>query len=167
MPMAKDDKIDETRPRKRSRLPLLAGLLLAMTGGGAGFYAVYSGSVPVPAILSKSSEPQGPRGKPGADPPDVAFVPVEPLVISLNDGRGTHLRFRAQLEVEPDQRGEVEHLMPRIVDVLNGYLRAVDVSDLRNNASLVRLRAQMLRRVQVVAGRDRVGDLLVMEFVMN
>ena len=57
--------------------------------------------------------------------------------------------------------------MPRVVDVLNSYLRALEIDDLRGNAALVRLRAQMLRRVQTVIGRDRVNDLLIMEFVMN
>jgi len=32
---------------------------------------------------------------------------------------------------------------------------------------LLRLRSQMLRRVQVVTGEGRVRDLLIMEFVLN
>ena len=57
--------------------------------------------------------------------------------------------------------------MPRIVDVLNTYLRAVEVRDLEEPAAMARLRAQMLRRVQVVTGEGRVRDLLVTEFVLN
>ena len=57
--------------------------------------------------------------------------------------------------------------MPRILDVLNTYLRAVEVRDLEQPASLARLRAQMLRRVQVVTGEGRVRDLLITEFVLN
>jgi flagellar FliL protein len=78
-----------------------------------------------------------------------------------------HLRFTAQLEVPPDRVSEVESIRPRIVDVLNGYLRAVDLTDLEDPTALMRLRAQMLRRVQVVAGEGRVNDLLIMEFVLN
>ena len=77
------------------------------------------------------------------------------------------MRFSAQLEVPPDRVIEVEGIKPRIVDVLNGYLRAVETADLEDPAALVRLRAQMLRRVQIVAGEGRVSDLLIMEFVMN
>ena len=58
-------------------------------------------------------------------------------------------------------------LMPRILDVLNGYLRAVEVSQLDDPTALIRLRAQMLRRVQIVTGEGRVRDLLVTEFVLN
>jgi flagellar FliL protein len=54
-----------------------------------------------------------------------------------------------------------------VVDVLNGYLRALEPREIEDPAALMRIRAQMLRRVQVVAGGDRVRDLLVMEFVVN
>ena len=49
----------------------------------------------------------------------------------------------------------------------NSYLRALELRDLEDPSALTRLRAQMLRRVQVVAGPERVNDLLVMEFVLN
>ena len=51
--------------------------------------------------------------------------------------------------------------------MLNGYLRAVDVEDIEDPSSLVRLRAQMLRRIQIVVGQDAVSDLLIIEFVLN
>ncbi len=53
------------------------------------------------------------------------------------------------------------------MDILNGYLRAVDVRDLEDPSALIRLRAQMLRRIQIVTGEGRVKDLLIMEFVLN
>jgi len=73
----------------------------------------------------------------------------------------------AQLEVGPAFSGEVTHLMPRILDILNGYLRAIEVAELENPAALVRIRAQLLRRIQIVTGEGRVRDLLITEFVLN
>jgi flagellar FliL protein len=61
----------------------------------------------------------------------------------------------------------VTHLLPRILDVLNGYLRAVELAELEDPDALVRLRAQMLRRIQIVTGQGMVRDLLVTEFVLN
>jgi flagellar FliL protein len=58
-------------------------------------------------------------------------------------------------------------LLPRIADVLNGYMRAIDVTQLEDPAALVRMRAQLLRRIQIVTGEGRVRDLLVTEFVLN
>ena len=57
--------------------------------------------------------------------------------------------------------------MPRILDVMNSYLRAIDTGSLEDPAAMVRLRAQMLRRIQIVTGEGRVRDLLVTEFVLN
>ena len=67
----------------------------------------------------------------------------------------------------PSSAAAVQAEMPRIVDALNTYLRAVEVRDLEDPAALTRLRAQMLRRVQIVTGAGEVRDLLVTEFVLN
>jgi len=160
----------EDGARKRSKLPLILGLVLALALGGGGFYAAYSGLLPFDPAGEGGSETTGtadPGAPPAAaDPP--AFLPIEPMVVSLGSGGSSrHLRFRAELEVAPGYRGEVAALMPRILDVLNGYLRAVPVHDLERPTALVELRAQMLRRIQLVAGEGRVRDLLVTEFVLN
>jgi flagellar FliL protein len=142
---------------------LLAGLVGAAVLGGGAFYAVQSG------LVDSLIAPKHETGKLAAAVlGDVAFVPMEPVMISLPPGASAKLlRFTGQLEVGSAHADEVTTLMPRILDVLNTYLRAVDVRDLENPASAARLRAQMLRRVQVVTGEGRVRDLLVTEFVMN
>jgi len=164
----------EKAPKKKSKLPVVLGLVLALAGGGGGFYATYSG------MLMGGDSQAGAAGHSDAgddghatsghadDMPDVAFVPVEPMVVSMGFGTDArHLRFRAQLEVVPQYQAEVEKLLPRVVDVLNSYLRALEISDIADAAALVRLRAQMLRRIQIVTGSGRVNDLLIMEFVLN
>ena len=98
----------------------------------------------------------------------MAFLPVEPVIVSLagaEDNR--HLRFRAELEVPSTYASEVEHLMPRVVDVMNAYLRAVEPKSLSSPGALIALRAQILRRVNLVIGAERVNDVLVMEFVLS
>lgn len=99
---------------------------------------------------------------------NVTFVALDPLTISLGKfASSRHLRFQGYLEVEMAVAVEVERLSPRILDVLNTYLRAVSESELEDPASMNRLRAQMLRRVQVVVGEENVRDLLITEFVLN
>ncbi|KPQ20916.1 MAG: flagellar FliL protein [Rhodobacteraceae bacterium HLUCCA24] len=157
------DASETGEPRGRgSRLPMVLGVVLAVAGGAAGFISVREGLLPLPG--DKPAE----HAAPGEPVDDVAFVPLDPIVVSLAPAAaGRHLRFTAELEVPPAHRGEVEALRPRVVDVLNGYLRALDETDLEAPGALVRLRAQMLRRVQMVTGEGRVRDLLVMEFVMT
>lgn len=159
-------------PVKTSKAPLIIGLLLALVGAGGGFFAVYSGMIlggesaapeaAEPAVEAASGVPQV------AVPGDISFVPVDPMTISLGPGSSArHLIFRAELEVATAHETSVRKVMPRIVDVLNSYLRAVEPGDLADPSALVRLRGQMLRRVQIVTGPGAVRDLLVMEFVLN
>ena len=160
------DETTEEAPPKKSKLPMILGLVLAIAGGGGGFFAVSSGMIG--GTSSDESHSAEEEKEEVEDMPAVAFVPLDPMIVSLpGGGISTHLRFSAQLEVNPEHAEEVETLKPRIVDVLNGYLRAVDIAELSDPAVLVRLRGQMLRRVQVVVGDGRVRDLLIMEFVMN
>lgn len=154
----------EEAPKKKGKKGLVIGLVLALVLGGGGFFAVYSG------MVLGSGEVEEAAGEEEEIEPlePVAFVPLEPIVVSLSpDARTKHLRFLAQLEVAPDYEGEVTKLVPRVMDVLNSYLRAVDVKDLEDPLALISLRAQMLRRVQLVTGEGRVRDLLIMEFVLN
>lgn len=143
----------------RSRKPLFLGLFLAVVMGAGGFYVTYSGMVA--AFLEDRA-----AGSPTAH--DSVFVPVEPMTISLaGNTANRHLRFAASLEVPRREQTEVIRLMPRIRDVLNGYLRAVDPQEFDQPGALARIRAQMLRRVQIVTGEGRVRDLLISDFVLN
>lgn len=152
-------------PVKSKKLPLILGLVLAIAGAGGGFYASSSGLL---FGKGESEKAHAPATEPAEPLPDIAFVEIEPITISLAGNTYVrHLRFRSQLEVNGAYREDVELLLPRIIDVLNSYLRALDVAEFDRPEALTKLRGQMLRRVQVVAGQGRVRDLLVMEFVLN
>lgn len=158
------DETGEDALKKRSKLPLILGVVLALLGGGGGFMAVQMGLIGGAPQEEAKEDPV----EEAEDLPALAFVPMETLVINLpRDAQAKHLLFTAQLEVEPAYQAEVTELLPRVVDVLNGYLRSVDLTELESPTALIRLRAQMLRRVQVVVGDGRVKDILIMEFVLN
>lgn len=159
--MAEAEQPQNAVPKKKSAMPLILGLVLFLVLGGGGFYAVYSGMILAPAAATAHAADISAM-------PDIAFVPLTPVTITLGEvAANIHLRFTAQLEVDSARKDEVTLLVPRILDVLNGYLRAVEVSELGDPNALVRLRSQMLRRIQIVTGEGRVRDLLVTEFVLN
>lgn len=160
--MATADAALEEPPKKRSKKPLLIGLVLALVLGGGGFYATFSG-----LILGGGEEHAEKEHVPGPLT-GIAFVPLETIVISLEPDSGSeHLRFTAQLEVVDSAAADVTTLTPRILDVVNSYLRAIDTASIEDPHAMARLRAQMLRRIQVVTGEGRVRDLLITEFVLN
>ncbi len=167
--MAKSAAEPAPEPKPKGRKPLILGAVLAVVLGGAGFYATWSGLILGGGGEVAEEGHDGGHGAGAANPlPDIAYVPIDPLVISLGPAAtAEHLKVSAQLEVGAGHAAEVAKLMPRILDVLNGYLRAIDVAEIENPAGLVRIRAQLLRRIQIVTGEGRVRDLLVTEFVLN
>ncbi|HID67934.1 MAG TPA: flagellar basal body-associated FliL family protein [Roseibacterium sp.] len=166
--MSEDGEIEEPKKKKGLLVPLLLGVILAAVGGGGGFWAVTQGPLAPESTVEEQTDDPG--DGPGADmaPSDVAFVELETLVISLGAAESSrNLIFSASLEVRPEYLEEVTELTPRVLDVLNSYLRVIAVSELSEPTSLARLRAQMLRRIQVVTGTGRVRDLLVTQFLVN
>lgn len=163
----------EVRPvRSGGRLPAMAAALALLLGGGA-FYTVYAGMVALPFLAGgQVAETAGHSGEEGgqaqADFQPGAYVTLDPLVISLGpESKAKHLRVTLVIEAEQGWQHKVEAVRPRLVDVLNGFLRAVDEREFALPRSMERLRAQMLRRVQLVAPEGAVRDLLVQEFVLN
>jgi flagellar FliL protein len=159
-------------PEKSGKAPMIIGVVLALAGAAGGFFAVQKGMIPMIRsagdLSEKNNETQTENTMKMHETDDIAFVAIDPIMISLTgNGQVQHLRFRAQLEVGEEDESDVTKLLPRVVDVLNGYLRALELSDLRDPMALTRLRGQMLRRVQIVVGKDRVRDLLIMDFVLN
>ena len=174
-----------------SKVPLIIGLLAAIAFGAGGFYASYSGLLinliggtdaasqkttaaagtingigPETSYAGDRAATAGPESL--SAPLTATFVEIDPLVVSLGAGQSlAHLRFRGHLEVNTGAEDTVQALMPRVMDVLNGYLRATRPEELSDPTMLIRLRAQMLRRVQLVVGEGLVKDLLVSEFVLN
>lgn len=160
--MATAEATGEEVPTKRSKKPLLIGLVLALLLGGGGFYVTSSGLI-LGGGKAEIEEEHGPGPL-----TDIAFVPLETIVVSLGPDSGSeHLRFTAQLEVADTAAADVATLSPRILDVINSYLRAIDTASIEDPHAMARLRAQMLRRIQIVTGEGRVRDLLITEFVLN
>jgi len=160
--MATADAALKETPAKRSKKPLLIGLVLALLLGGGGFYATWSGM-----ILGGGGHAEDANVRPGPLT-GIAFVPLQTMVVSLGpESSSEYLRFTAQLEVVHSAVADVTLLAPRILDVLNSYLRAIDATSIEDPQAMARLRAQMLRRIQIVTGEGRVRDLLITEFVLN
>ena len=167
-------------PKKKSKKLLIVLLLVPLLGGGA-FYGVYSGMIPLPfgedpveqhseAGEHGNEEASDNGSEKGEHTPvsQVSFIPLEEMVISLGpNAKARHLKMRVSIEVASESEGDVTAVTPRIIDMLNTFLRAVDEQDFEVPRSMLRLRAQMLRRVQLVTPKGSVRDVLIQEFVLN
>lgn len=157
---------EEEAPPPSGKKGLLFGFIAAIILGGGGFYATYSGMIGGQQVEEDHENKE--ENTYAAIDLDTVFIPLDPLVVTLGNGAtNRYLRFTAQLEVDAANAESVTHLVPRVMDVLNSFLRAVDSRDIEDSAAMGRLRAQMLRRVQVVTGEGQIRDLLITEFVLN
>ncbi|MEL6365283.1 MAG: flagellar basal body-associated FliL family protein [Pseudomonadota bacterium] len=178
----------EEEPKKKGSPLILISIVAALLLGGGAGAAVFMGLVPLGGEKSEKSDDHGGKdkkdghsgkagkGSKGKSAPaydiqtvgDVAFVNLEPLIISLGpEANARHLRMTLSIETKSTGVGAVELMLPRVRDVLNTYLRAVEVSDLEDPAAMTRLRAQMVRRVRMVTPPDTVRDVLILDFILD
>lgn len=179
-----DPQTEVTAAKKGILVPLLMGIILALVGGGGAFWAATSG--PLVGILTNSDDSSSTdntehggvhqethqsddgEGSNNQVYVEVAFLPLDTVTVSLgSQAAHRHLIFTSQIEVTPEHLEHVTSVKPRILDVLNSYLRLVSVDDLSDPTSLARIRSQMLHRIQIVSGEGRVRDLLITEFLVN
>jgi flagellar protein FliL len=151
-------------PARKKGKGLLAGLAALLLCGGGGFYATFSGLLALPF-----GGGEAPSAEAAVEPlAPVAFVGLDKILVSLGpEAKARHLAVAAQLEVDPAYQADVTLLLPRVMDVANTYLRAVEVRDLEDPHAMGRIRAQLLRRIQIVTGEGRVRDLLITQFVLD
>ncbi len=154
-------------PEKSGKKGMIIGMILALAGAAGGYFLTTSGLLPFGGATAAVEADGMGNSEAIKALPQVGFIDLPPVIISVNAGDSRHLKFHAQLEVNNDHIAEVEKMKPRIMDVLNGYLRALEVSDLEDSLALMRIRGHLLRRIEIVVGEGRVRDVLVMEFVLN
>lgn len=193
--MSETDTEDE-EPKKKSKLPLILGVVFALVGGGGGFFAVSSGlilgakeeSAAADSHATEShdaghdekhgetysddhaSDDHASGGHDDHGPSTLVggYLELSPIVVTLPaSSRHSMLRFTASLELSPEHAEEVASIKPRIIDVMNTYLRSIDASDLDKPGALSMIRAHLLARMHIIAGPDRVEDVLIMEFILT
>ena len=168
---AADVDVEEDAPKKKGKKGLLIGLVAMLLLGGGGFFVTFSGIFSLPFggggdQAAHEVEPESGHDEEAAA--EVAFVEIPEMLISLGpSARSRYLRLSATLEIDPARQEEVTKLMPRVQDVINSYLQALDEADVERPAAMARMRAHLLRRIRIVAGEDAVRDLLVTEFVLQ
>lgn len=158
---------DEATAKKGSKLPLLIGLILFCAAAGGGFYATFSGMLSVTALIG-GDKAAGEGEMEVASISAPSYVPVGEIVIPLGpQAKAEFLLMTAEIEISPDDAAAFEALMPRIRDLFNTYLRAVEARDLEQPDATLRLRDQLLRRLRVIADPTAPRDLLFTSFILK
>ena len=148
---------------KKLLIIAMAGLVLLLGGGGAGLY-FFVFSAPKTAAGTRTAD-----GTP-VTPPQVAFYDVPDIITNLQsaDGNPTYLKLSTSLELDnADEKAGLAVVMPRVVDQFQGYLRELRVDDLKGSAGVVRLKEELLRRINASAAPYRVRDVLLKQMIVQ
>jgi flagellar FliL protein len=155
----------EAKGTGKRKLLLLAGpLLLAGLGGGAYFAGLLD------PLLGKKQHAQGGTVEETAKQQQPVFVDLPDLITNLNGGarRGSYVKLRAKLELaRAEDVAAVQTAMPRIVDLLQTYLREMRPEELRDSSGTYRLREELMARIGPAVAPVRVLDVLFVELLVQ
>jgi flagellar FliL protein len=171
-PAAEGDKPEggpqdgEAAPKKKllsKKMLMIAvpALLLMLGGGGAGAYF----------FLFKHDEAKEAKAEEvPLTPPTVAFSDLDKLTVNIQGDAATpaYLQLSVSLELEnEEQKKAMEALMPRVKDQFQAYLRELRLEDLKGSSGVMRLKEELLRRVNVAAAPYHVRDVLLKEMLVQ
>lgn len=136
-------------------------LLVVLLGGGAGIYFLFLKPEP-PKLAKEDAIP--------LTPPQVAFSDVPDILVNIqsSDGTPAYLKLSVSLEMDNDlEKAGMTALMPRLVDQFQSYLRELRVDDLKGSEGVLRLKEELLRRVNAAAAPYHVRDVLLKQMIVQ
>jgi flagellar FliL protein len=147
---------------KKILMIAVPALVLVLAGGGAGAYFFLFKKAATHEAKAEEEVP--------LTPPKVAFSDMQDILVNIqsNDGTPAYLKLGVSLELEnEEQKAALEPLMPRITDQFQAYLRELRLDDLKGSAGVLRLKEELLRRVNVAAAPYKVRDVLLKEMIIQ
>jgi flagellar FliL protein len=157
--------------RKRlsgKKMVLFAIVLLVLLGGVGAVFLVFGGVDGIMHMVKGNSGAA--ESAPAAKPNQVAYYDLPDILVNLRTdaARPTFLKLTVSLEVErPEDRAEIDRLLPRVIDTFQVYLRELRAEQLQGSAGLFRLREELLARVNAAVRPTRVNDVLFKEMLVQ
>lgn len=136
-------------------------LLILLAGIGAGVYFL---------LLKQAPVKEAKADLPPLTPPQVAFTDVPDILVNIqsSDGAPAYLKLSLSLEMDNDlEKAGITALTPRLVDQFQSYLRELRVDDLKGSEGVLRLKEELLRRVNAAAAPYRVRDVLLKQMIVQ
>jgi len=139
--------------------------LLLLGGGGAGvmFSGVLGGEEE--EVVEEETVEEGEEG-----PVNIVFYDLPEMLVNLNsDGRqSSFLKIQVSLELDgPEAVPTIEAVLPRIVDNFQVYLRELRPDELSGTKGMVRLKEELLVRVNGAVEPIKVHDILFKEILVQ
>ena len=167
-----------------------AAVVLLGGGGAAAFFmmqpkaAAAEGGHAAPAADHGKAAPKkgggghgggGDAGDPSlgviAEGPDgVTFYTLPDMIVNIQtpDGRPTYLKLKLTLEMKDAAlAAHLQEETPRMQDMFQGFLRELRPEEMQGSAATYQLKAELLRRVNLIAAPGKVDAVLIEEMLVN
>lgn len=139
----------------------IGAVVLLLAGGGAYFFFFSGSGTPDAKTVAEALPPT---------PPNITFDDMPDIIVNIQSADATpaYLKLTVSLELDSlEEKTGIEALKPRIVDQFQGYLRELRVDDLKGSAGVVRLKEELLRRINAAAAPYRVRDVLLKQMIVQ
>ncbi|MBO9558642.1 MAG: flagellar basal body-associated FliL family protein [Caulobacter sp.] len=103
-------------------------------------------------------------------PDGVVFYTLPDIVVNMQaaDGKSTFLKLKLTFELPDEETAEnLTPNLPRLQDMFQTFLRELRPEDLNGSQGSYQLRAELLRRVNLVAAPSKVNAVLIEEMLIN
>jgi len=140
--------------------------LLLVVGAGAGLW--FSGALA--PLMSGGSTAEPVSAAPEKVAAQTVYWDLPDILVNLRtDGpRPSFLKISIALELErAEDRSAIEKVMPRVTDTFQVYLRELRADQLQGSAGLIRLREELLSRINAAVRPARVKDVLFKEMLIQ
>lgn len=167
---AKDNDQQDTEEgtKKKGKLKWILLALLLLILGGAGYFG-YTYFLGGDGQEEEKQEETPEEAAPEVDPDKTQIVDLEPFVVNLNDPLGRrYLRTTLKVEVIDSQAAQdVEKHMARVRDSIILLLSSKSYSQLDTMEKKIRLRNEIVERLNQFIGQGRVVRVYFSEFVIQ
>lgn len=106
-----------------------------------------------------------------AEGPDgVTFYTLPPILVNIQSSTGRPSYLKLKLTLETQDAEVASHLqgeMPRMQDMFQSFLRELRPEDLAGSSGSFQLRAEILRRVNLIAAPGKVDAVLIEEMLVE
>ena len=161
-----------------------AGLVVVLGGGGVAALFLMK---PAPGAdqhakkdhAKDKDKDKAKKGKPGAEadvgevrdgPNGSSYYTLPDLVVNMDtaDGRPTFLKLKVTFEIsDPDAVDLVQEDAPRLQDMFTAFLRELRPEDLAGSQGTYQLKAEILRRVNLVLAPHKIDAVLIEEMLVQ
>jgi flagellar FliL protein len=146
---------------KRKLILIAAPVVLLLAGAGLWFTGI------LPHVLGMDKH----EGKmEAAKPVPPSYLDLPEMVANLNGNlrKPSYIKLDARIEVPiPGDVDKVKAALPRVVDLMQTYLREMRPEELRGSAGTYRLREELLIRASAAVAPAKVSDVLFTQMLVQ